>query len=178
MTDTPPPRDGVPPEDLVAFLDGELPEAEAEAVEVRIGLDPATRREAEALKRTWDLLDYLPRPEPSPSFTSRTLDRLDLPVAGAPSPPATPAPPRPHRPRRPDWLRWSVAAAAVALAFLLGYGAADRAGRQRDLPDVERLPLSEVQLLENLPLYRHADDLEFVDALKQPDLFGEEAPWR
>src|SRR5262245_34238250 len=61
---------------LVAYLDGELEGDAAQAIEARLGADPALRAEAEALKRTWDLLDYLPRPEPSPSFTHRTLSRL------------------------------------------------------------------------------------------------------
>src|SRR4051794_26053888 len=62
---------------LVAYLDGELAGEAKRAVETRINLDPTWRDEAEALKRTWDLLDYLPVPEPSPSFTQRTLSKLE-----------------------------------------------------------------------------------------------------
>src|SRR5688500_14632959 len=62
--------------DLVAYLDGELDEEAARLIESKINLDHATRAEVEVLKKTWDLLDYLPRPEPSPNFTHRTLDRL------------------------------------------------------------------------------------------------------
>src|ERR1051325_9808599 len=58
---------------LVAYLDGELDEEAAREVETRISQDPTVRAEVESLKRTWDLLDYLPRAEPSPSFTHRTL---------------------------------------------------------------------------------------------------------
>src|SRR5205809_7893011 len=63
-------------EELVAFLDGELDDEQSHAVESKITLDPTVRNEADTLKRTWDLLDYLPKPEPSPNFTNKTLDRI------------------------------------------------------------------------------------------------------
>src|SRR2546423_7509849 len=63
-------------DDLVAFLDGELDEDSARQLEAKLTLDPQARAEADALQQTWGLLDYLPRPEPSPSFTHRTLERL------------------------------------------------------------------------------------------------------
>src|SRR5579875_3152629 len=62
--------------DLVAYLDGELSGEAARALEAKLSLDPAARAEAEALRRTWELLDFLPRPQPSPRFTHRTLERL------------------------------------------------------------------------------------------------------
>src|SRR5882724_4743238 len=63
---------------LVAFLDGELDEATAHALESKLSLDPLARAEADALRRTWELLDYLPKPEPSTDFTNRTLERLSV----------------------------------------------------------------------------------------------------
>ena len=62
--------------DLVAYLDGELSGEAAREIEARINLDPTVRAEVESLNRTWELLDYLPKPEPSPNFTERTLSRL------------------------------------------------------------------------------------------------------
>lgn len=62
--------------ELVAYLDGELEAAAARRVEARLASDPLARARAAALKKTFDLLDYLPRPEPSTTFTTRTLDRL------------------------------------------------------------------------------------------------------
>src|ERR1700676_4895709 len=62
--------------DLVAYLDGELDEAASQDFEARLSREPQLRAEAEALKKTWELLDYLPRPEPSGGFTHRTLERL------------------------------------------------------------------------------------------------------
>ncbi len=65
-------------EDLVAYLDGELDEEAARALEAKLNLDPQARAEADALKQAWGLLDYLPRSEPSPTFTHRTLEKLSL----------------------------------------------------------------------------------------------------
>ena len=62
--------------DLVAYLDGELDGDAARRIEQKLALDDAARAEATALKKTWDLLDFLPRTEPSPSFTHRTMERL------------------------------------------------------------------------------------------------------
>ena len=76
--------------DLVAWLDGELEGEAARALEAKVSLDPAARAEADALRKTWELLDYLPRPGPSASFTHRTLSRL------APAP----------APRPTAWRRW------------------------------------------------------------------------
>lgn len=84
MTDEPMPDEGeAPPTDpfeaeLVAYLDGELEPAAARKVEVRLAADPDARAKATALKRTFGLLDYLPKPEPSPTFTTRTLERLPV----------------------------------------------------------------------------------------------------
>lgn len=64
--------------ELVAYLDGELDATNARRVEVRLASDPAARAKASALKKTYELLDYLPRPEPSPDFTTRTLHKLPL----------------------------------------------------------------------------------------------------
>src|SRR5258708_29854858 len=102
--------------DLVAYLDGEMDENGARAMEARINSDPAIRAEAEALKRTWDLLDYLPSQDPSPSFTHRTLERvsgLQPRLAQA----AAPAKRRPWRSVAPG-LGW---AAAVLLAARIGF---------------------------------------------------------
>src|SRR4051812_1944661 len=96
-------------EELVAYLDGELDEEQAHSVEARISMDPTLRAEAETLKRAWDMLDYLPRPEPSPSFTNRTLDRISVRETAAALRPARKAP------------RWLVAAgwaAALVLSVL------------------------------------------------------------
>jgi anti-sigma factor RsiW len=163
---TPDPLD----DDLVAYLDGELDEKSAQQVEARIGTDPAARAEADALRKTWDLLDYLPRPEPSPTFTTRTLDRLAVRPSGS-----LPAP-APVRRRWAVRLAWA-AAALVALAA--GYGAAGLAPRPAPPgpAEIDEVALArDRRVIENLQLYQHVDNLEFLLELAKPDLFGDDAP--
>src|SRR5438094_6607736 len=126
-------------EDLVAYLDGELDEESARQLESKLTLDPEARAEADALQQTWGLLDYLPRPEPSPSFTHRTLERLAV---------------RTSSTRKNAASRWLVRlgwAAAVLLAMGAGLWVASL-----------------------LWPARHGEDREFLHALEQPELFGEE----
>src|SRR5437660_9357523 len=97
-------------ENLVAYLDGELDEKTAHDLETRLNLDPEARAEADALQQTWGLLDYLPRPEPSVSFTHRTLERLAVQTTAVKS-------------GVPRWLVAAGWAAAVLVGVLAGLGA-------------------------------------------------------
>jgi hypothetical protein len=175
--------------ELVAYLDGELDREESEVVGTKISLDPAVRAEADALKKTWDLLDHLPRPEPSPNFTQRTISQIQ-PVMPSPSgqaparsgAPATiqiaPAPTGPLRHslgrRVALFVAWLIAMAAVAFGGYFGrdkyVGHMSRLMRQEQDAQIP----SELRLLQNLKDFRYVDDLEFLEALDNPDLFGEE----
>ena len=63
---------------LVAFLDGELPEALAQVIATKLTQSVTARREADLLRKTWDYLDFLPRPLASKNFTARTLAEAEL----------------------------------------------------------------------------------------------------
>jgi anti-sigma factor RsiW len=58
---------------LVAYLDGELTEVESRTLATKLTSSISARREVEALEKTWELLDHLPRPQASREFTERTL---------------------------------------------------------------------------------------------------------
>src|SRR3954451_11306178 len=62
--------------DLVAYLDGELGEAESRAIATKLAHSATARREVEFLEKTWELLEYLPRPKASEDFTARTLTEV------------------------------------------------------------------------------------------------------
>src|SRR5947209_1854609 len=98
--------------ELVAYLDGEADEATRRALEAKLSRDPQARAEAEALKRTWALLDFLPRPEPSTDFTTRTLTRVGAVRPVASSTAVTRLLSAPVTRRRRLW--WAGSAAAVA----------------------------------------------------------------
>jgi anti-sigma factor RsiW len=156
---------------LVAYLDGELEEQAAHALEARLSSDPRARAEAESLRRTWELLDYLPRTEASTSFTHRTLERLAVQTSS-----------RPLALSRSRWrgkvlvLAW---VAAVLLAVIGGLAAANWLwpAQRPEQPEVEALIVQSPRLLQFERLYQNADDLDFLRELDQPDLFGDDAGW-
>jgi hypothetical protein len=207
MPDTPKPlpEDDLPDPveaELVAFLDGELDPSAAHEVQTKLAADAALRAEAAALKKSFDLLDYLPKPEPSPEFATRTLDRLPAVKSGT-----APAPtPSSHSGTRPGsqstsapiplstgtlpvassgrgWA-WAVGlVAAIVLAVTGGYfgmAAARSYFRPHDKERVQPIGPDEEappeRVIRNLPLYVAADDLEFVAHLADDSaLFDDEA---
>jgi hypothetical protein len=159
-----PEPDDAPPgdEELVAYLDGEADPATAERVEAEIAHNQAARARAAALKKTFDLLDYLPMPEPSPAFTTKTLTKLDAVGGSRPSTAALPT-------RIPVRLGPWVAAGLIAVA--LGF-VAHRVARPYLTAPAEP-DLTDLPIIDRLPLYAGADDLAFVKLLDAPDLFGD-----
>jgi len=163
-------------DDLVAYLDGELDKHAATEVEAKIQREPLVRAEVDQLRKTGELLDYLPRPQPSSNFTSRTLERL-----AAQKPPV----------RLSPWqLRWrNVAlgvgwAAAVLVASAVGFAGGKWLPHAEPQPVLNAQQLAEqealirdLRVIENKRLYDHADDINFVEDLadaNDPDLFGDE----
>jgi hypothetical protein len=142
--------------DLVAYLDGELDPRAARQVEAQLSRDPAARAEAESLRKTWEMLEYLPRPEPTATFASRTMERVSA---------LRPDESRAKRDRA--WRAWVLRvgwAAAILLAGVAGFAAVNRLAPQ---PVASRATNAETQ---NLPAPRvqqgdTGDNLHFVQQL-------------
>jgi anti-sigma factor RsiW len=149
-------------EELVAFLDGELTEDDAHKVEAKLNLDPRTRAEVEALRKTWDLLDYLPKPEPSANFTNRTLERI-APVR------KTQTMPRRRFRVAALGLAW---AAALLIAVAAGYSGMALFLKSRGPTDKDLA--RDLRVIENQHLYEVGEDMDFLRQLDQPDVFGDE----
>jgi hypothetical protein len=127
------------------------------------------RSEADQLKRTWDMLDHLPRPAPAPDFTQRTMERITV-----------------HSPRvRSRWqlpIRWRpyaigvgwaagvlvAAAAGFAAARLAAPNATEIGTAPEPVIDHELL-LRDRRVIENRRLYEHALTVEYLRALANPD---------
>ena len=157
--------------DLVAYLDGELAEGQSRALEARLNLDPAARAEAESLRKTWELLDYLPRAEPSATFTNRTLEKLA--VQHAPQTQTM------HKRRWPRWLAGGSWAAGVVLAAAGGLGLAhllwsSDTANTREPAEVEEVLIRHPRVIENQRVYEPIDNLEFLRELAKPELFGDD----
>lgn len=162
---------------LTAYLDGELDDESSQAIEAKIGVDAEARAEMEQLRQTWSMLDFLPRALPSPDFTNKTMEKLSLermPTGSSSSSvlQLTPI-------RSPS--RWKAIvgwAAAVLVSIGLGVGAASVAFRQvpGDAPqEPDEALLRNLRTLEKWRQYEAIEDLEFLQQLDHPELFGDDA---
>lgn len=65
-------------ETLVAYLDGELSPEETVTIDQQIEQDQALQKRLEDLRTSWDLLDELPAPEPTPDLAQTTIEMVAL----------------------------------------------------------------------------------------------------
>lgn len=153
-------------EELVAFLDQEVGGDAADRVSSRIANDSGARQEADALKQTWELLDFLPRPTISEDFSQRTSQLIRLRAKEAPldSEPLTQQPGPLVHTEPGGWLMpvWLV---GLSVCFLAGlYWGWNR-------------PRSDDALLRDLPVLERYDDLravgdaEFLRSLRDSKIF-------
>ena len=151
--------------DLVSYLDGELDAPNVRDLEARLARDPRVRSEADALRRTWELLDYLPRPEPSPDFTHRTLENVSaVHISGQ----------GPGFGGSRHWRKGILWVAAVLVAWLAGFAAV--LGYARWAHPHERIDprlVADLRVIDNLRGYQTVEDLQFLRALDTSDLFGD-----
>jgi len=144
---------------LVAYLDGELPEPAAKEIEHVLAKSPTVQHDVEMLSRTWDLLDQLPRLAGSTDLTARTLT-----VAKADEAPRALLPPSwvEHFPKEPlrrgaIVVAW---AAGLALAAVTGFAVTNRL-----IPDPSDELLRNLPVIEKLDLYSNAESIEFLREL-------------
>ena len=136
---------------LVAFLDGELPEGESRAIATKLTQSMTARREVDILQKTWEMLDLLPRPKASEDFTARTLISAD--GLGAPRKAVPPAAALALR-RATQGLIWAILAAAL---FGVGF-----ALTLRVWPNPSARLTRDLSIAESLDEYRDAKTFEFV----------------
>ena len=138
---------------LVAYLDGELDEADVRGIEVTLAGSDVARHEVEMLSRTWELLDALPRETASAEFTQRTLATVHVQTEQ----------------RQPPRWRGAVDpvltslgyAGVLAAAGLVGYAAGSRW-----IPRESDRLVRDLPLLERLNAYQDAGSVEFLRELE------------
>ena len=123
--------------------------------------DPHAAARANALRKTFDLLNHLPVPQPSSTFTTRTLTQLQTRLI-------------PAKPQMP-WLHWLWPMAASLAAFAVG------ATVQRFTAPGETAPvthiadsLDDLPVVESLPIYQGIDDVASLQSLVQSGAFSNE----
>ena len=154
-------------ETLTAYLDGELDEEATQELEDRLGRDAKLRAELATMQKTWGMLDFLPKATPSANFTHRTIDRLTLEGRSTQT-----------GKMRVSWSPRRIATWVIACAFALavGYGTSWGYRQYFTRPiDPDEALVHDLRLLERLKAYDTVEDIEFLKALDQPDLFGDDS---
>ena len=146
---------------LAAYIDGELTENESRAIATKLSLSPIARREVESLKKTWELLEFLPRPKASLVFSERTLTSIRSLESRAGVWNQTAG----------DWLAHAtklavcllVAVAALSLGFVL---------TRWVWPDPVARLVRDLSIAEHLDEYKEVGSFEFLEQLVKSKEFG------
>jgi anti-sigma factor RsiW len=144
---------------LVAYLDGELPEPAAKEIEHVLAKSPTVQHDVDMLSRTWDLLDQLPRLAGTSDLTARTLSVVradEVPKALLPASWVERFPKELFR-RGAIVTAW---AAALALAAVAGFAVTNRL-----IPDPSDELLRKLPVIEKLDLYSNVESIEFLREL-------------
>jgi anti-sigma factor RsiW len=150
--------------DLVAYIDGELPEAYARSIETKLTKSATARREVEMLRKTWALLDVLPRPQVTERFVEKTLSKIErLELKG--------------RWWQPTLAAWSGLLGRVILCLLIGGSALGMgyAAARWVWPDPTARLVSDLTLAEHLDEYLEVGSFEFLSQLADSREFGADA---
>jgi hypothetical protein len=146
---------------LVAFIDGELTEAESRSIATKLTLSATARREVESLKKTWELLDYLPRPAASSAFPERTLTALKSLESGD----------RAWKQDAGTWMGFAAKGALLLLAaaglLLIGFVLTRWAW-----PDPDTRLARDLSLAEHLEEYQEVGSFGLLEELAQSKEFG------
>jgi anti-sigma factor RsiW len=151
--------------DLVAFLDGELPERQSRNLSTKLTQSATARREVEILKQTWELLDYLVRPSAPPQFSERTVTHIrSLELRR-----------HPWEPLLAGWsarvLRTAVCLIVAGVSLLAGYAVVRYAW-----PDPTSRLVRDLTLAEHLDEYLDVGSFEFLSQLAESKEFGQSSP--
>lgn len=160
-------------EELIAYLDGELPDEAASRVEKSLVADASVRRDVEQLTKTFDLLDLLPASKASDGFAEKTLTAIrtqeDGPKSKATKKEAAVEKPRPNVSQRA--MTWGVRGIAfLGLMFVVAVGF-NGAFNQNSEP-IDEL-LTEFPVIQRLDEYQEIGDVEFLKSLSESGLFDE-----
>src|SRR5262249_54965331 len=137
-------------------------EAHSRSIATKLTQSATARREVEMLQKTWELLDHLPRPHVSGSFSEKTVSHIRrLELEGHAWEPAVAA--------------WSSRAARsmVYLAIAAMCGAVGYAVTRWVWPDPTERLLRDLTLAEHLDEYLEVGSFDFLKELADSGRFAE-----
>jgi anti-sigma factor RsiW len=151
--------------DLVAYVDGELPEAHSRSIATKLTHSATARREVEILQKTWEMLGHLPLPPATESFASKTLSqvrRLDVKDYSW----------------APALASWSARVARVMVYLSVGavFLGAGFALTRWVWPDPTTRLVEDLTLAEHLDEYLEVGSFEFLSQLADSNEFGIDGP--
>lgn len=147
------------PDDLIAYLDGEVDAQTRQNIDRRLANDPQLVQRMRQHQRAWDLLDELAREEASDDFAQTTLQMVAVAAANDIKKDTADAGTRRVR-------RWVTAGASLVAASLIGFWATSSLLEQPNLDLLRDLPV-----IENLEAFQQAGDVDFLRALENEGLF-------
>lgn len=153
-------------ERLVAYLDGELDDAEVREVEELLAADPKARQTLSALERAWTMLDKAAGDSVDESFTRTTLEMVSVKAAEDLAQQEAEIPRRRLR-------RWLAAAGLFVACGVAGFVAVALLS-----PNPNRQLLEDLPVLEDLNELQHVfnredQDLQFLRLLHEHKLFSQ-----
>ncbi|RLS56968.1 MAG: hypothetical protein DWH91_05395 [Planctomycetota bacterium] len=150
-------------DNFVAYLDGELPPPDIKQLEQILADSPVARKDVEALVRTYELLDLLPRPQATVEFTQKTMATVKLSDLKTDI-------------TQTAWYKQFQLGLAGGLGWLLVAGVALVAylGTNRWVPSEDDLKLRDLQVIKNIDNYSQAGSYDFIERLERsPKLMQE-----
>ena len=151
--------------DLVAYVDGELPEGMSRSLATKLTHSATGRREVEILKKTWELLGHLPLPTATPQFTERTITVILRPETKSSS----------WDPRVKTWTTLTGHLVAYLMLAAMGLGLGYVATHQL-WPDPSARLVNDLSLAEHLEEYLEAGSFEFLSQLADSPEFRSDQP--
>ena len=140
-------------EELVAYLDGELPPEESRRVEERLATDADYRQQLRDLDQAWEALDALPATNVDDNFARTTIEMVA--VAAQRDLDQHTAQVTAAKRNRTAW--WIAAGAAVAA---LGFAAT-----RMLLPNPNERLIANLPVIQQVDVLSQIDDIEFLRAL-------------
>lgn len=148
---------------LVAYIDGELPDAVSRVLSTKMTHSGTARQEVEILKRTWELLGHLPFPRVDERFTERTITEI-----------------RRLEERSPAWgssarslSSWAASIVAYLAIGTTALGAGYAAARWL-WPDPSARLIHDLSLAEHLDEYLEVGSFDFLKELAEAPEFSPE----